>query len=78
MPPPLSATLGISRDNLLPFRLTVAFNRAVDDDEMQAVRNFLRRPPMKCTFCGTSTYALPCTQCGKPELLDESWASVNA
>jgi hypothetical protein len=61
---------GISRDDH-PFTLCVGFNRLPTDDEMRAVHNFLRRTPSTCPFCKTPTYALPCTQCGEPDVSDD-------
>lgn len=50
--------------------LLLVFNRAPTDDEMRAVHNFLRGSPTTCPFCRTPTYALPCTQCGEPDVPD--------
>lgn len=63
--------LGIGRDADNEKVLIVSFNTRPTDDEMRAVHNFLRRTPGHCPFCQTPSYALPCTQCGEPDLPDE-------
>lgn len=65
--------VGVSRDAGEPKAISIAFNRYPTDDEMRAVHNFLRRPPGHCPFCQTPSYALPCTQCGEPDVLEREF-----
>lgn len=63
---------GVSRDAGEPRTLCIAFNRVPSDDELRAVHNFLIRSPGRCPFCNTPSYALPCTQCGEPDIPEDA------
>lgn len=62
---------GIGREIGSPQYLFIGFNRQPTDDEMRAIHEFLRRPPPTCPFCQKPHYgALPCWNCGEPDIPD--------
>lgn len=63
--------VGIGRDPENDRVVFLSLSRAPTDDEVRAIHDAIRRTPATCPFCTKSTYVLPCSHCGEPDIPDD-------
>ena len=62
--------MGIGRDPENDRVVFLSLSRVPSDDELRAIHDAIRRTPATCPFCTKSTYVLPCSHCGEPDIPD--------